>query len=110
VGLRAVGGEQVMLCHVTYEPGTTVPLHAHQSAEQVMWIVDGSLTMTVAGETKALAAGDLVVVNRGVEHELHSASGVTFVEALSPVLRDHVPEAERDLVLGPQGDSLHEDK
>jgi len=75
-----------------------------------MWIVDGSLTMTVAGETKELAAGDLVVVNRGVDHELHSAGGVTFVEALSPVLRDHVPDAERDLVLGAQGDSLHADK
>lgn len=110
VGLRAVGGEQVMLCHVTYEPGTTVPLHAHETAEQVMWIVDGSLTMTVAGESKELAAGDLVVVNRGVEHELRSASGVTFVEALSPVLRDHVPDANRDLVLGAQGDSLHADR
>jgi quercetin dioxygenase-like cupin family protein len=109
VGLRAVGGEQVMLCHVTYEPGTTVPLHAHESAEQVMWIVEGSLTMTVAGETKELAGGDLVVVNRGVEHELHSVGGVTFVEALSPVLRDHVPDAGRDLVLGAQGDSLHAD-
>jgi len=110
VGLRAVGGEQVMLCHVTYEPGTTVPRHAHETAEQVMWIVEGALTMTVAGETKELAAGDLVVVNADVEHELHSAGGVTFVEALSPVLRDHVPDPERDLVLGAQGDSLHADK
>jgi hypothetical protein len=34
---------------------------------------------------------------------------MTFVEALAPVLRDHVPDAERDLVLGEQGDSLHAD-
>jgi len=98
-----------MLCHVTYEPGTTVSRHAHERAEQVMWIVEGSLTMTVAAETKELGAGDLVVVNRGVEHELHSAGGVTFVEALAPVLRDHVPDSERDLVLGEQGDALHAD-
>ncbi len=98
-----------MLCHVTYEPGTTVPRHAHAAAEQVMWIMEGSLTMTAAGETKELSAGDLAVVNRGVEHELHSAGGVTFVEALAPVLRDHVPDPERDLVLGEQGDSLHAD-
>ena len=109
MGLKALGGEQAMLCHVTYEPGTTVPRHAHETAEQLMWIVDGSLTMTVGEESKELAAGDLVVVNRGVEHELHSAGGVTFVEALSPVLRDHVPDPERDLVLGEQGDSLHSD-
>ncbi len=54
-----------------------------------------------------LRAGDVVVVNRGVEHELYSEGGMTFVEALSPVLRDHVPDVERDLVLGEQGDTLH---
>jgi quercetin dioxygenase-like cupin family protein len=100
----------VLLCHVTYEPGTTVARHAHATAEQVMWILDGSLTMTVGRETSELGAGDLVVVNRGVEHELHSAGGVTFVEALAPVLRDHVPDPARDLVLGEQGDSLHADR
>jgi quercetin dioxygenase-like cupin family protein len=107
VGLHAIGGEQVLLCRVTYEPGTTVGRHAHEATEQVMWIVDGSLTMTVDEETRELRAGDLVVVNRGVEHELHSPGGVTFVEALAPVPRDHVPDPERDLVLGAQADSLH---
>jgi quercetin dioxygenase-like cupin family protein len=72
-----------------------------------MWIVDGDVTMTVGGETKTLGAGDVVVVNRGVEHELRSDGGMTFIEALSPVPRDHVPDPERDLVLGEQGDSLH---
>ena len=107
VGLHAIGGEQVLLCRVTYEPGTTVTRHAHETTEQVMWIVDGSLTMTVADETRELGPGDVVVVNRGVEHELRSPGGVTFVEALAPVPRDHVPDPERDLVLGEQGASLH---
>ena len=107
VGLQAVGGEQVLLCRVTYDPGTTVGRHAHDTTEQVMWILDGSLTMTVGDETRDLHAGDVVVVNRGVQHELHSPGGVTFVEALAPVPRDHVPDPERDLVLGAQGDSLH---
>ena len=96
-----------MICHVTYEPGTRVARHSHPTAEQVMWIVEGDLTMTVGDETRELGAGDVVVVNRGVEHELSTKRGLTFVEALSPVLRDHVPDPERDLVLGEQGDSLH---
>jgi quercetin dioxygenase-like cupin family protein len=107
VGLRAIGGEQVLLCHVTYEPGTTVARHSHPEAEQVMWIVEGAVTMTVGDETNELRAGDVVVVNRGVEHALRSPGGVTFVEALAPVCRDHVPDPARDLVLGAQGDSLH---
>ena len=107
MGLRAIGGEQALLCHVTYEPGTTVARHSHEKTEQVMWIVEGSLTMTIGDETRELASGDVVVVNRGIEHELHSPGGVTFVEALAPVPRDHVPDSKRDLVLGVQGDALH---
>ena len=71
VAIHAIGGEQVMLCHVTYEPGTTVRRHSHPTAEQVMWIVDGDVTMTIGDETKTLGAGDVVVVNRGLEHELY---------------------------------------
>jgi len=107
VGLRAIAGEQVFLGHVTYAPGTVVARHAHPEAEQAMWIVEGSMRMTVRDETRDLGPGDVVVVNRGVEHELVSEEGVTFVEAMSPVPRDHIPEPKRDLVLGEQGDSLH---
>jgi quercetin dioxygenase-like cupin family protein len=107
VRLRAIGGEQVLLCRVTYSPGKFVPRHAHPEAEQAMVIVDGELDVTIADETRRLGAGDVCVMNRGVEHELHSEGGVTFFEALSPVPLDHVPDGERDLVLGPDGGSRH---
>lgn len=107
VHLRAVGGEQVLLCKVTYEPGKRVTRHAHEHTEQVMYILDGAVTMTIADETRTLTSGDTVVVNRGLEHELHSATGVTFMEALAPVPLDHVPDRARDLVLGPDGGAGH---
>lgn len=110
VRLHAVGGEQVLLCRVTYEPGKRVPRHRHEATEQVMAIVDGEVEMTVEGETTTLRSGDVVVVNRGLDHELYSESGVTFFEALSPVPLDHVPNPERDLVLGPDGGALHVEK
>ena len=69
--------------------------------------LDGSVDMTIEGETKTLVAGDVVVVNRGLEHELYSAGGVTFFEALGPVPLDHVPDRERDLVLGPDNGAGH---
>jgi len=107
VTLNAIGGEQVLLCRVSYEPGKKVPLHKHDDTEQVMVVVDGSVDMAIEGQWQTLRAGDVVVVNRGLEHELHSESGVTFFEALSPVPLDHVPDRERDLVLGPDGGSGH---
>jgi quercetin dioxygenase-like cupin family protein len=107
VRIHAIGGEQVLLCRVVYEPGTTVERHAHEDTEQVMVIMEGDVTMTIGDETQTLGPGDVVVVNRGVEHELHSESGLTFFEALAPVPLDHVPDRERDLVLGPDGGAHH---
>ena len=107
VELHAIGGEQVLLCRVRYEPGTTVARHSHEQTEQVMAIVDGELSMTIGDETETLRAGDVAVVNRGVAHELRSEGGCTFFEALAPVPLDHVPDRERDLVLGPDGGSRH---
>nr|MBA2518025.1 cupin domain-containing protein [Solirubrobacterales bacterium] len=106
VRLHAIGGDRVLLCRVTYEPGKQVPRHAHAEAEQVMAVVEGAVTMTIGEETRELGVGDVVCVNRGIEHELFSEGGVTFFEALSPVPLDHVGDRDRDLVLA-EGGALH---
>jgi quercetin dioxygenase-like cupin family protein len=110
VRLHAIGGEQVLLCRVEYEPGKQVPWHAHEDTEQVMFILDGEVEMTIEDETATLKAGDVVVVNRGLHHKLHSENGVTFMEALAPVPLDHVPDKSLDLVLGPDSGSQHVEK
>ena len=110
VRLHAIGGEQVLLCRVQYEPGKQVPWHAHEDTEQVMLILDGELEMTIDDETRPLGAGDVVVVNRGLHHKLYSEGGVSFMEALSPVPLDHVPDRSLDLVLGADGGARHVEK
>jgi quercetin dioxygenase-like cupin family protein len=107
VRLHAIGGEQVLLCRVRYAPGKQVPWHKHDDAEQVMFILEGEVEMTIEDDTKNLVPGDVVVVNRGLHHKLHSESGVSFMEALSPVPLDHVPDKDLDLVLGPDGGAQH---
>jgi len=107
VRLHAIGGDQVLLCRVRYEPGKQVPWHAHEHTEQVMFILDGAVEMTVEDETATLTAGDVAVVNRGLRHRLFSERGVTFMEALAPVPLDHVPDRDRDLVLGADRGAHH---
>ena len=107
VRLHAIGGEQVLLCRVQYEPGKQVPWHKHDDTEQVMFILDGEVEMTIEEDTSTLRAGDVVVVNRGLHHKLYSEGGVTFMEALAPVPLDHVPDTSLDLVLGPDGGARH---
>ena len=107
VHLHAIGGEQVCICRATYEPGKQVPRHAHEHTEQVMFILDGAVEMTVEEETATLTAGDVAVVNRGLRHRLFSERGVTFMEALAPVPLDHVPDRDRDLVLGADRGAHH---
>ena len=110
VRLHAIGGDQVLLCRVQYEPGKQVPWHKHDESEQVMLVLEGEVEMTIEDETRTLGPGDVVVVNRGLHHKLFSAGGVTFMEALSPVPLDHVPDTALDLVLGPDGGSQHVQK
>jgi quercetin dioxygenase-like cupin family protein len=110
VHLHAIGGEQVLLCQVEYGPGKQVSWHNHETTEQVMIITGGEVEMTIEDETKTLKAGDVVVVNRGLNHKLYSEGGVTFIEALAPVPLDHVPDQSLDLVLGPDGGAQHVDK
>jgi len=107
VRLNAFGGDQLLLCRVTYEPGKTVPRHKHDETEQLMVILDGEVTITVEDETRTTSAGDVVCINRGLEHELVSETGVTFIEGLAPVPLDHVPDRDRDLVLGDQAGAGH---
>jgi quercetin dioxygenase-like cupin family protein len=107
VRLHAIGGEQILLCRVTYEPGKQVPDHNHEHTEQVMAIIEGEVKITVAGNTRDVKAGDVIVINRGIRHSVFSEKGLTFFEALAPLPLDHVPDHERDLVLGPDGGSGH---
>src|SRR5436309_7478767 len=90
VRIHAIGGEQVLLCRVEYEPGKEVPWHAHEHTEQVMFVLDGEVEVTIEDETSMLRAGDVVVISRGLRHSVRSPHGVTFMEALAPVPLDHV--------------------
>jgi hypothetical protein len=98
VCLHAIGGDQVLLCRVSYDAGKEVPWHTHEEAEQVMLVLEGEVELTIEEETRTLAPGDVVVVSAA------SPSPVLrrrHYGGACPVPLDHVPDL--DLVLGPDG-------
>ena len=87
--------------------GQQVPRHSHEHTEQLMWMLEGSVTHDRRRRDPRAAAG-----RRGLRQPRRRAraaleGGVTFFEALAPVPLDHVADRGLDLVLGPDGGAGH---
>lgn len=63
---QSPGQMSVMLVDVP--PGSGVPLHSHVVEEEGYFILSGTLTMTVGGETRRLEPGGFAHVPPGVRH------------------------------------------
>ena len=57
IQIQPVIGESLMTCWIAMEPGAVVAEHSHVH-EQLGVVVEGSVTLTVAGETRELVVGD----------------------------------------------------
>jgi quercetin dioxygenase-like cupin family protein len=49
--------------------------HVHPNCEEVVYVIDGEVEHTLGAQTVVLQAGDLIVVPRGVPHQLINKSG-----------------------------------
>lgn len=85
---HAVRGENVSFALVELEANVPVAEHSHPS-EQVGFIIEGTFTFTIGGETRELKAGDTYVIPGGV---LHSAvtgpEGTVAIDIFSPPRED----------------------
>ncbi len=59
----------VQLVAMTLRPGEDIGAEVHEHNDQVLIFTEGTGRAEVAGETRAVAAGDLVVVPAGTEHD-----------------------------------------
>lgn len=56
-----------LLFEVTMERGKLTPLHTHP-VDETMYVIDGELTMHLAGVEKLVSTGGVVIAPRGVPH------------------------------------------
>jgi quercetin dioxygenase-like cupin family protein len=50
------------------EPGTQIPLHVHESEDEVFHLLEGELEVQIGNEFKQLKTGDIIFCPRGVPH------------------------------------------
>jgi mannose-6-phosphate isomerase-like protein (cupin superfamily) len=61
------------------DPGSSIGMHPHIGDEEIYYIISGSGTMMVDGETAELSTGDVVLTKSGSSHGLKNTSDAELV-------------------------------
>jgi quercetin dioxygenase-like cupin family protein len=59
-----------------FPPGTGVPLHYHERSDELLFLLEGELTLLTADEAVAAPTGTFVSLPRGVAHGFENRSQV----------------------------------
>jgi quercetin dioxygenase-like cupin family protein len=82
-------GTNMMINFVRIEPGAEVPLH-HHPHEQGGTVIEGTILMTIDGETREMRVGDVYIAP---PHSVHGATagpeGCLVVDVFSPPREDY---------------------
>src|SRR5205085_8518108 len=72
---EAQGAAASTVAYYIFEPGRHSGLHA-DSAEEVIYVADGDGEVFVSGKQVKLEAGEFVVINEGVQHDIYAYGSV----------------------------------
>lgn len=87
VKLRSVNGDNLTMTFVDYAAGSSVPAHHHQH-EQITYVLEGQLELTIDGERRIVNAGEGVRIRPNSEHSSRPVDGsASAVDAWTPLLR-----------------------
>ncbi|HET8626708.1 MAG TPA: cupin domain-containing protein [Thermomicrobiales bacterium] len=93
VAARFVTGGRIMFSFVHLDAGGEVPLHDHPH-EQVGYVLDGSIVMTIGGEERHLHPGDAYTIPGGVAHRgVGGPEGCLVLDAFAPPREDYLARA-----------------
>lgn len=83
-------GEQMTLGLVEIKAGSDLPLHRHPH-EQITYILEGQLDMTIGGERCSLKAGMFHVIPSNVLHGAVAVTDCQVIDVFHPVREDYRP-------------------
>jgi quercetin dioxygenase-like cupin family protein len=83
ISRRVVSGERMTLTQVSFKKGAMVPTHAHD-AEQMTYVLQGSLKYLVSGEEVIVRDGEVLHVPPGRDHQLEALEDAFVLGVFSP--------------------------
>ncbi len=88
IEMRLIHGERMTFAYFTFAPGTPLPEHRHPH-EQIGTVVKGEMELTIAGETRAVAAGGAYHIPSDTVHSARCLKGpAEVIEVFAPVRED----------------------
>ena len=85
---RPLNGERVTVGFVDLDPDILVPEHRHEN-QQVGFVLRGSITMVIAGESRELSVGGTYTIASQVPHSARAgAGGASVVDVFAPIRAD----------------------
>jgi quercetin dioxygenase-like cupin family protein len=90
IGRRLVTGERLMVAHVYFAKGGTVPTHAHDN-EQITYILEGCLRFFLGddgAEVVDVHAGEVLVIPPNLPHAAEALEDTLDVDIFNPPRQD----------------------
>jgi quercetin dioxygenase-like cupin family protein len=85
---RYIHGDRSTLGLVEITKGAILPLH-HHPHEQITFILEGELEMTIGGETMTLKPGDFHVITSNTPHSAVAHMDCKLIDVFAPVREDY---------------------
>jgi len=86
--VRFVHSANMTFAHWNFDPGATIPAHAHPH-EQVATMIQGELELTVEGETRRMTAGSIAIIPSNARHTCRALTRVHVIDAFYPIREDY---------------------
>lgn len=83
--------DALMCVENTFETGAVGKLHSHPHT-QITYVVSGSFSFTIGGETHTVRAGDSLLKENGVEHGCVCLEAGVLLDIFNPMREDFLPK------------------
>jgi quercetin dioxygenase-like cupin family protein len=87
ISRKIITGTNEMVAHVYLKKDAVVPEHSHVS-EQISYVLEGILKLTVQGEDHVIRAGEVLVIPPHVPHLAVALEDTLDVDIFSPIRQD----------------------